>query len=882
LAADVTRDDRFLFVGLTDGQVVVLDLLENRELHRFHLHKYPVAAIRILSEDRVLTVAARCREIIVWIRDQDNVWRCGEKRDLLKHDNIVDLRLDHSGSNVLGLVSVSQEAKGATVEPLSERILGGKSKGFPPDVKFSLRPISTPSPPDSTASDNTILTSLPVSRIFDICATHLVVADSYDSGGDNSVVVYNLARRTIECRLPTQCGTVFATVISRNGRFVAVSGHLGAEVFDRASGERLAAMDDSGRCWVKMFVGEEGDLLVHTETADLFFSMSDQQVIARFPLTARISRLRFSTAGRHRLRTMKTGIEVASLVSAENRHVATHTTTVGDVLFSPDGSLVATSGGDDHDDPVRLWDSVSGRLIREIEGNQVAFHPSGKLLAIKTKNQIHIWNVPSGTLAATAAAPVPIYRLRFNARGDLLAGVGWSHDGFVAWRISSPAAADDQSDTDAVRIEPALSNNDGYWDFSWSPSGRRLARHLNNGRIRIDDFDQPELSFELDHGSGKLNFRCLVFLNEDRLGFVSERFELWDLNRRERLADQSRWSERPFTTSPNTVSPDGRLLTFKNVLIDAQSMRPLFTLPIPEATLWCADWSPDGRRLAFGFHGGNLIIWDLAMVQERLATVGLDWDALEYRQLKPMAPLSQLLTSSTNESTLKQDEHWAARLRQISELATGDGPAPKSLAKEIERLIDDIPLGGINRFEAPDRAAEHIEQLVKFGIDLKSGDNALLAERLLKQTIDLVESREYPAGNIQLSLSRAHHVLGDLYAYSLSDTATLAAEAYQQEQELLEQLREDQSESHLFIPGYRLFWMNHNYASALTKTGNRVAGIERLDQALKLWENDRSIVTNHDMSNSYETLMNWLEKENRNDDSKAIRKRARKLGLLKE
>ena len=71
------------------------------------------------------------------------------------------------------------------------------------------------------------------------------------------------------------------------------------------------------------------------------------------------------------------------------------------VDFSPDGTILASTGGIEH--AVRLWDVESGSLLRSLPHNDqlmaVAFSPDGKLLAAGCNdNQVYLWGISTEPL----------------------------------------------------------------------------------------------------------------------------------------------------------------------------------------------------------------------------------------------------------------------------------------------------------------------------------------------------------------------------------------------------------------------------------------------------------------------------------------------------
>jgi WD40 repeat protein len=68
------------------------------------------------------------------------------------------------------------------------------------------------------------------------------------------------------------------------------------------------------------------------------------------------------------------------------------------MAFSPDGTVLASAGGYEHE--VRLWDVGSGELLQALPHNdqlmRVAFSPDGRLLAAGCfDSQVYVWGIPT-------------------------------------------------------------------------------------------------------------------------------------------------------------------------------------------------------------------------------------------------------------------------------------------------------------------------------------------------------------------------------------------------------------------------------------------------------------------------------------------------------
>jgi WD40 repeat protein len=109
------------------------------------------------------------------------------------------------------------------------------------------------------------------------------------------------------------------------------------------------------------------------------------------------------------------------------------------VAFSPDGSTLAASLGDNS---VWLWQVATGKELRKIQGHQgpipaLAFAPDGKMLATGGADQnIHLWDVTSGKSVGDLAAEEPVAALLFLEDGRTLVSAG-SYGSLRVWQAAT-------------------------------------------------------------------------------------------------------------------------------------------------------------------------------------------------------------------------------------------------------------------------------------------------------------------------------------------------------------------------------------------------------------------------------------------------------------
>ncbi len=268
------------------------------------------------------------------------------------------------------------------------------------------------------------------------------------------------------------------------------------------------------------------------------------------------------------------------------RQWTAHTTYVSALAYSPDGTLLATGCGGDGSVPFRdlkLWETDSGHLRRVLSGhktgvNAIAFDPTGRRIATgDTTGQLILWDLATGRV------------LRRETVGP-------------SW----------------------------IWSIAFIDAGRRLVTAVSNGPLVLYDLEGTDPPRRVAVPGGMRRFIVDRTRNELIVAGSSAiltRVSLPDLTLGHHL---EKGHDR--TIESLALHPGGRLLVTggandrKIIFRDAATFGPLLTLPSWTGMVKDLAFDATGRWLAMAGADSDVGLWDLELVRDELAPLGLAWD----------------------------------------------------------------------------------------------------------------------------------------------------------------------------------------------------------------------------------------------------------------
>ena len=277
--------------------------------------------------------------------------------------------------------------------------------------------------------------------------------------------------------------------------------------------------------------------------------------------------------GAVRLWNMKTG-EQAGILEGHTEYVET-------VLFSPDGTILA-SGAGYGDEPIRLWVVETGQPIGTLEGHErgvfsLSFSPDGKTVASASSDKtVRLWDVVSRQQIVA-----------LEGHNDLVAAVSFAPDGksLVSGSFDGTVRVWDV----AGRVPLAFLEHGGWvYSLSFSRDGRIFASASQKGTVWL--WDVPNRTSIANLAGHAADLVYSVTLSPDGAtmssGTSDKAVILWDISEWTRL--------RP--VSLEIVSGNGQQGAPGDTLIQPMmvEVRDQFGDPLPDASVTFTVTDSDG------------------------------------------------------------------------------------------------------------------------------------------------------------------------------------------------------------------------------------------------------------------------------------------------
>ena len=397
---------------------------------------------------------------------------------------------------------------------------------------------------------------------------------------------------------------------------------------------RLVGHEDNG---ISVAFSRGGDLLVSTawdDTTRLWDPERGRPLLREVPGNF----LAFSADGGRVALRRSNRLEVWELASGRECRPLTHS--AESVDFRADGLLLVSAGQD-----AVCWDVALGREVARLPAGPnvtATFRPVGDgLITFGQETGLLRWPAgadPGGSSGACRFGPPHILKLRGGTElGNERAC--WSADGRLLAVVDGAKGEvvilDGESGTERKRLRPHPTSPPPV-RIALSPEGRWAAAGHHQGQSPY----LPAVVTVWEVASGRS--RTLPgSLPGDHVAFSPDgRWLVVGGVGDYRFYRVGSWQAGPVlprdagesTPGPLAFARDGGVLAIARTLTDVQLVDPttgraLATLqaPEPRQVSWLC-FSPDGDRLAVATTGDHVQLWDLRLIRQQLAAMGLDWD----------------------------------------------------------------------------------------------------------------------------------------------------------------------------------------------------------------------------------------------------------------
>jgi WD40 repeat protein/tRNA A-37 threonylcarbamoyl transferase component Bud32 len=612
-------------VAVTTGRTVrVWDTVERREVYA-HTAASDVAHVHLSPDGR--TLAYRLTDLEVVLTDLDT----GKVRAVLRgHERPVhniDFKADGK-QIVTGSDEQSYRIWDVASGQLIRQIPLRKDHLFWVHFSGDGRRMTRAEPDSETleildvASEKT-LAAIPDGRKrlqcvhLDQHGDRLVTVEAYPSC---TLRVWDAVNAHELCALRGHTNAITRFAVSPDGQFIATSSRdQTVGVWDAATGRSLAMLRGHRGSVSRVAFSPDGKRLVSASedhTIRLWDPHSGDALAVLSGHTAEVLGIEFAADGQTLVSISRDGtIRLWDMCTVESSGVLRgHATFVYSVAYHPDGEHVASASWDG---TARIWNVTTGRQTASFahgDGaivSSVAFQPSGKLLASRTRNAVFLWDVATGREVHRWKAPGGGWRdtrVTFNHRGDRIAS-GLRDREIGIWDVESHAEVAVLRGSEMV-----------VRDLACSPDDRVIAS-VGDQHVRIWD---AATGTPLHALAGHRDEGYAVAFNRDGTllasGATDGTVRLWDTATWREIAVLAHGSNvHGVAFSPNGTRLVSACADNSIRLWDVGTHQEVANLRGHGAYVHQAAFSPDGTRLVSASGDRTLRIWDTLSAHDRAA-----------------------------------------------------------------------------------------------------------------------------------------------------------------------------------------------------------------------------------------------------------------------
>lgn len=320
-----------------------------------------------------------------------------------------------------------------------------------------------------------------------------------------------------------------------------------------------------------------------------------------------------------------------NLESGENiLTIKGHTTNVGALAFSTDGTTLASTSGSG----IALWDVETRNHKETIKGHQqsvsasiasLAFSPNNRTVASADWNGIiNLWDyTTAGHIITLKGHTDEIRSITFSSDGSMLASAGNDHT-IRIWNAEN-----------GEEVQTLVEERGRAFSVAFSPDNLTLASGGFNGVIRFWNVKTGEQKLTIPKTGNGLSIAYSP--NGVLLATSGMQIKLWHtisgeciqtLDQPFNMEERLRAGEREgfhldfFGSMVESLaySPDGKTIAGvgENGLIhlwDIETGKKQHTFSGHKWTVETLAFSPDGTTLASGSHDGTILLWDVTNIE---------------------------------------------------------------------------------------------------------------------------------------------------------------------------------------------------------------------------------------------------------------------------